>query len=306
MSAAPAISVVIPAYNAAETVGATVRAVMSQRLDAERFECIVVDDGSTDGTAAQARDAGARVLELGRNQGVSAARNAGLREARGGWVAFLDADAVPTRRWLASYLAAAQRAGDDVTALAGRTIGLESATPAARFVDLVGGLDSDGYIRHEALSWAPIGNCACRRDQALAIGGLDERLRWYESPDFFLRLLGRFGGRIEHVDHAVVLHRHRRTWGEYWRQQRAYGRGRGQFLLRYRERWPWSAVREAAAWGRLALLGAKAAIPGGGDRGLVRRGLFVKHLAQRVGFVPTYFSPAQRRLVQTWDAGAGA
>jgi GT2 family glycosyltransferase len=99
----PGMSVVVPAYNASATIESTIRSVLAQtRRD---FELIVVDDGSTDGTAA-------RVAELARlddriellrrpNRGVAEARNTGIDAARGDYVSFLDSDDL----WLPDYLA---------------------------------------------------------------------------------------------------------------------------------------------------------------------------------------------------------
>jgi len=83
------ISVVIAAYNAAESLPETLAAVGAQTLAPD--EIIVVDDGSTDETAARARSFGAKVISTP-NRGVSAARNTGMASASGDWIALLDAD----------------------------------------------------------------------------------------------------------------------------------------------------------------------------------------------------------------------
>lgn len=84
-----ALSVVIPAYNAASYIAATIASVRAQTL--RPAEIIVVDDGSTDDTVAVARAAGLRVLEQ-KNMGVSVARNRGITAAAHPWVALVDAD----------------------------------------------------------------------------------------------------------------------------------------------------------------------------------------------------------------------
>jgi teichuronic acid biosynthesis glycosyltransferase TuaG len=93
----PTVSVVVPAYNARGTIVRAVRSILDQTAGAH--EIIVVDDGSSDGTAAAVRSLRDTVatesltlVELGRNRGPSYARNVGWDKASGEFVAFLDAD----------------------------------------------------------------------------------------------------------------------------------------------------------------------------------------------------------------------
>ena len=87
----PLVSVIIPAFNRGYCLANTLRSVLAQTFT--DFEIIVVDDGSTDDTAAVARSFGDRVrLVSQKNCGPAAARNAGIRSARGRWIAFQDSD----------------------------------------------------------------------------------------------------------------------------------------------------------------------------------------------------------------------
>jgi len=95
MSEKPLVSVVIPAFNRAGAIGACLRSVQVQTY--QDWEVIVVDDGSIDGTlgvvAQLAReDSRIRFVRQERNRGAQAARNVGIRAARGEWIAFLDSD----------------------------------------------------------------------------------------------------------------------------------------------------------------------------------------------------------------------
>ena len=93
MTAGPSVTVIMPAHNAARFVASAVRSVLA--LTHTSFELIVVDDGSTDATAAQVlaiADERLRLIRLSANVGVSAARNLALREARASVIAFVEAD----------------------------------------------------------------------------------------------------------------------------------------------------------------------------------------------------------------------
>ena len=85
------ISVIIPAYNSSLFIKETVRSALMQTVSGFSVEVIVIDDGSTDDTAAIAKAAGARVIRK-KNGGVSSSRNTGLHHAQGQYILFLDGD----------------------------------------------------------------------------------------------------------------------------------------------------------------------------------------------------------------------
>lgn len=104
----PKISVILPAYNAERYIGSMIDSLLGQTMP--DFELILVDDGSRDGTlqlcqAAARRDSRVVVLSQ-QNSGPSAARNRGLEQAKGKYIAFADADDLCESRWLEQMLAA--------------------------------------------------------------------------------------------------------------------------------------------------------------------------------------------------------
>ena len=96
----PLISVIVPAYNAAASLPAALASVQAVGASDAPLEILVVDDGSTDDTAQVARRAGARCISQ-ENAGAASARNTGVQNARGEFLAFIDAD----DRWPARALA---------------------------------------------------------------------------------------------------------------------------------------------------------------------------------------------------------
>jgi glycosyltransferase involved in cell wall biosynthesis len=108
---APAVSVVVPARDAAATLPATLAALSAQTF-AEPVEVIVVDDRSADATVELARAAGVRVLTTSGAGGPGEARNVGVRAASAPLLAFTDADAAPAPQWLERGVAALRSGAD--------------------------------------------------------------------------------------------------------------------------------------------------------------------------------------------------
>jgi GT2 family glycosyltransferase len=191
------ISVVIPAYNAARYIGEALQSVAAQSLAAS--EVIVVDDGSTDGTPEIAERCGGVVRVLRQERGgAAAARNLGVRAARGEWVAFLDADDY----WLPDRLA-----------------WQAEAVEAESSLEVVYGcvqqfyspdLDWPDTTAHEdaAAVQAGIfpGTCLVRRESFERVGGFETGLRVGEFIDWHARALSA-GLRMKTLD--VVMMRRR-------------------------------------------------------------------------------------------------
>lgn len=133
--AAPAVSVIVPAYRAERTVEAAVRSALAQTV--RDLEVIAVNDGSDDGTAAILdalcrSDERVRAVTLAKNGGVADARNAGVREARADWIAFLDSDDLWEPDKLEQQLALAERTGAELLYTGARCIDA-AGRPNGRF-----------------------------------------------------------------------------------------------------------------------------------------------------------------------------
>lgn len=113
-AATPKVSVVMPAFNAAQTVAASIKSVMAQIEPS--WELLVVDDGSTDDTSNVVeryadQDARIRLLRTSGRQGAAAARNVALATASGRWIAFLDSDDLWAPEKLTRQLAFMEKRG---------------------------------------------------------------------------------------------------------------------------------------------------------------------------------------------------
>ncbi len=200
----PLVSVVIPVYNGESTLQATLDSVLTQTLT--NFELIVVNDGSTDGTAdllATVQDDRLHVHHYP-NKGLAASRNRGMRLATGTYISFLDADDLWTSDKLARQVAALEQ--------------LPTAAVAYSWTDYI---DADGEFLQSGTHVSATGqvfselltlnfiesgsNVLIRREALEQVGGFDETLTAAEDWDMWLRLAQQY--EFVPVPAAQVLYR---------------------------------------------------------------------------------------------------
>ena len=217
----PKISVVICAYNAADTLDDCLTSL--GKLTYPDFEVIVVNDGSKDDTEAVARRYSNVRLITTSNNGLSTARNIGLSAARGEIVAYTDADVRVDPDWL-TYLVQ-PFLHSDVVAAGGPNVVPPDDPWVAQCVARAPGAPTQVLFDDRIAEHVPGCNLAVRRDALLAIGGFNPiYLRAGDDVDVCWRLQAR-GGRIGFAPSALVWHHHRSSIAAYWRQQIGYGEG---------------------------------------------------------------------------------
>jgi len=186
----PRVSIVVPVYNAERTLVATLRSVWAQTCG--DFELLVVNDGSTDGTAALLAgqsDPRLRVISQ-RNAGVSASRNRGVAEARGEFVAFLDGDDLWTPDKLQAQVAALQGAPDAALVYSWTDL----IDEAGRVIQRGSHVVANGRV-YPLLASRNFLDCGStpliRRSALIEAGPFDETLKGGEDWDLWLRLATR-------------------------------------------------------------------------------------------------------------------
>jgi len=197
----PEVSVIVPARDAAETIGTTLDALARQTFE-DGYEVIVVDNGSTDDTVRIAERAGVRVLRRRRGEGPGSARNDGAAAAQAPALAFTDADCAPTPGWLAAGMRALQEA--DLVQ------GAVRATPGVP----IGPFDRTLWV-HDAWGLFETANLFVRRELFERLGGFGAGLElsldgrpgapFGEDVLFGWRAV-RAGARTGFCDEALVHH----------------------------------------------------------------------------------------------------
>jgi GT2 family glycosyltransferase len=217
----PSVSVVVCAYNAADTLEDCLSSL--ERLRYPSYEVILVNDGSKDDTEAIAQRHPTVKLITTPNNGLSTARNIGLAAATGTIVAYTDADVRADRDWLA-YLVQ-PFIHSDVVAVGGPNVVPDDDPWVAQCVARAPGGPTHVLFDDRIAEHVPGCNMAMRRDALTAIGGFNPiYLRAGDDVDVCWRLQND-GGKIGFAPSALVWHHHRPSVHAFWRQQVGYGEG---------------------------------------------------------------------------------
>ncbi len=196
----PFVSVLLATYNRKEWLRECLESVSNQSYPKDRYEIIVVNDGSTDGTEEVLKEYEKKAQYMFRwytqmNRGKAAAMNLGIKNTRGEIICFTDDDCIADKNWIKNLL----KEFDDekVGGVGGRIL----AYMPKKLVEKYGvSFDQDGSVS------LATGNAAYRAHIVRSVGGFDTRLIGLEDIDFGVRVRGR-GYKLKYAPEAVIYHR---------------------------------------------------------------------------------------------------
>jgi glycosyltransferase involved in cell wall biosynthesis len=281
----PLVSIVVPTRNRSNQLATCLEALGKLRYPADRFEVIVVDDGSRvplEAIVAKFADR-LEVRLLRRSQGGAArARNTGAAVARGEVLAFTDDDCAPAPEWLQTMIGAL--AQHPASLVGGRTVNaLQNNVYAAASQTLIDYLYTYYNVNPARARFFTSNNIALRSELYRQVGGFPDDWPCLPAEDReFCDRLCHQGAPLVYCPEAVVLHQHDLTLGGFWRQHVNYGRGAWHFH-RARTRRGKEPPRLEPLTFYLELLRYPSAE--GGQRPRVLRALFVlSQVANAAGF----------------------
>lgn len=228
------LSVIIPSYNAADTIGVQLEALASQRWS-EPWEVIASDNGSTDETLAvieryRERLQNLRVVDSSDRRGAAYARNTGAQAATGEALAFCDADDEVAPGWVAAI-------GEELLRYDFVASRLDIEKLNAPWVQKSHGISQrDGVPKYRYPPYLPHAGgsgLGVKRSLHEAIGGFDESMRVLEDTDYCWRIQ-LTGTELRFVPDAVVHVRYRDTLGGIYRQARGYAEYNVLLYKKYR------------------------------------------------------------------------
>ncbi|HEY6637267.1 MAG TPA: glycosyltransferase [Solirubrobacterales bacterium] len=222
-SGQPSVSVIVPVRDGESTIADCLDSILSTDYPADRREIVVVDNGSSDGTAALIRARPVRYLREGK-RGVSNARNRGIAESGGEILAFVDSDCLVEPQWLTELVRPFE--DPEVGSVAGDLQHAPPTTAAERqSARMLGNWQRFAFSSNPAY---PItANAAYRRDVLELIGPFDPHMTRAQDVELGLRFQERSGCRLAYAERATAHHRHRTTQRGFFRQQLGWAYGAG-------------------------------------------------------------------------------
>ncbi len=225
-------SVVIPTFNRFSSLKRTLESVLRQTFNPSEYEVIVVDDGSSHGTAnylTELASAGYIHYLRQEHKGPAAARNAGIRAARGTYIAFTDDDCVVPPQWLRELLMAFEK--ERASLIGGVAVNRVKRSLFAEAGQFINSFLEDAInITPGQARFLTSNNIACRREELVAEGLFDERFKSAGAEDRELcERLVHSGRKVVFEPTIEVEHYHNLTFTAFLRQQ--YNYGKGSYLL---------------------------------------------------------------------------
>jgi len=259
---AATVTAVVPHWNRRDLLSALLDNLARQQRPFD--EIIVVDNGSTDGSADLARERGAHVVQLERNVGFAAAVNRGIEAAHSDWIGVLNNDVTLAPDWLAILLDAASR--EDASFVAGKILSADDPSILDGTFDEIsrgacaarcgsGKSDSAVWNRPRKIRFAPMTAALFRSSLFHEVGGLEETFGSYlEDVEFGIRcaLAGHSGA---YIPEAIAYHKGSATLGK-WSADAIWHISRNQFLLASKHfggQSPLPIIIGQALWGLVAL-----------------------------------------------------
>lgn len=224
----PLVSVVVPIYNGKSDLPELINCLLAQTYPKELIEYLLVDNNSTDGTSELIKtvleNCPLKIRALSENeiQSSYAARNKGIREAKGDIIVFTDADCRPQPQWL--DLLIQPFANQNVVIVAGEITALPGNSLLERYAHRQETLSQKHTLLNKFCAYGQTANLAIRRLALEKAGLFRPYLTTGGDADICWRILRLEIGSLEFAPLAIVQHRHRTTLKELKSQWRRYGR----------------------------------------------------------------------------------
>ena len=248
----PKISIVVPTYNRLSQLRTWVESLSALDYPSDLLEIIFVDDGSTDGTREfltyyMKQYSSVKIL-FQQNHGPAVARNLGIANSTGDFIAFTDDDCVVTPNWLLCATETLQRGS--IAAVGGR-VRAAGNNILARYMEYVHALDPDLLVSGTP-RYLNTANVCFRRSDLIRAGSFDEKFKLAGGEDTELSFrMRQMGMLLEYDPHMIVYHAYGASADDLLRRYYRYGLGNRQMFDKHLTWEAWLPNAKMELWNLL-------------------------------------------------------
>jgi len=220
----PFVSVIIPTFNRSANLSRCLDSLFNQTYPKDRYEIIIVNDGSRDNTENVLREykkkAPCEFIGITQeNQGIAIATNSGISKSKGDIICFTGDDCIPENNWIT--LLVNGFTDEKIGAVGGKVVSYQVKTQIQQFVEDCGCLDQEKFVKKNTMI---TGSAAYRRHILTDIQGLDDHMNACIDLDISIKTQ-LLGYTLKYVPDAIVYHDHPATVKHFFSQQYRNGIG---------------------------------------------------------------------------------
>ena len=225
------ISVIVPVFNGEQTIAECIQSLLNIEYPDDRYEIIIVDNNSTDNTKKIVEKYPVKLLSETK-RGSYAARNAGIRAAKGDIVAFTDSDCIVDKNWLYGII---KKLDDvEVGGVGGKVIAYNPVTIVERYLASISALDPEFAVKGEK-PLIVTANAAYKLETLRKVGLFDDSFTSGGDWDMSWRVFQQ-GYKIVYEPDAIVYHKHRSDFKGLFFQEFKYGYGNVKLYKKHAEK----------------------------------------------------------------------
>jgi cellulose synthase/poly-beta-1,6-N-acetylglucosamine synthase-like glycosyltransferase len=229
------ISIIIPAYNAEKIITYTIKSLLNQDYPKNKYEIIVVDDGSIDNTKQVIKNfKNVKLLEQ-THKGPAAARNLGVKHAKGNIVLFTDSDCIPDKNWIKNMVEPFKN--PEIVGVSGTYKTLNKESLIARFVGYEIEQRHERMKKEKHIDFIGTFSAGYRKNIFFKFGGFDTRFKTSsgEDPELSFKI-SKAGLKMIFQPNAFVYHRHPDTLLKLLKQKFFRGYWRIPLYIKHKEK----------------------------------------------------------------------
>jgi len=236
------VSIIVPCYNAEKYISECIESLLSLDYPENKLEIIIVDNNSQDNTQEIIKKYPVVCLCEDKIQSSYAARNRGIKYAKGDILAFTDSDCIVTKRWLLKAIPGF--ADKKIGCIAGEIEGYEPETIVEEYLTDRGCLSQETTLRGQFLPYPQTANAIYRREVFEKIRLFEEH--WISSGDADIawRMQLETDYKIKYCPEALVFHRHRSNVKSLFKQRVKWGYGKVILCNKYSDRMDMEMLRK--------------------------------------------------------------